>query len=457
MSTGKKTSSTVGDTNANAGLLSHWGILALGVGGCIGSGVISLLGYGIGRTGHSVWLAFAMALLMGFIVCIPVLFVTGSVCLPGGTYSLINAILGKKAAGIYIITFFLNLPGIALYGLAMGQYIQSFFPAVSVRLAAVVIFTLFFFYTLIGVKALDNLQKVTTMLLLAGLATFIIVGNAKADFSLVNPATNPNFLMNGTKGLFSAAFLLMYAVSQSGIMFFSRLARKPKHDIPFAIVGTSLVLTVVYLGMSIASSAVLPLEQTANQPLTYVAKAILPAPVFIFFMITGPLMALATSLSASFTMYAEPIIVAVNDGWFPKKLGAVNKKGAPWVIMLLEYLVCMIPIALGWDLDMIANSVLLVSAITGILQVIALAMVPTKYPEAWANRQWGKKLPTWLFYVTIAAALCVQVALARNSMKSIAPYIVIVTIIVLVISIPYSIKMVNDGKITTRDIVIKDE
>lgn len=103
------------DINSNANLLNKWGILALGVGGCIGSGVISLLGYGIGRTGHSVWLAFAIALLMGFIICIPVLFVTGSVCLPGGTYSLITAILGKKVAGVYIITFFLNLPGIALY------------------------------------------------------------------------------------------------------------------------------------------------------------------------------------------------------------------------------------------------------------------------------------------------------------------------------------------------------
>ena len=104
------------NTNSNAGRLSKWGILALGIGGCIGSGVISLLGYGIGRTGYSVWLAFAIALLRGFIICIPVLFVTGSVCLPGGTYSLITAILGKKAAGVYIITFFLNLPGIALYG-----------------------------------------------------------------------------------------------------------------------------------------------------------------------------------------------------------------------------------------------------------------------------------------------------------------------------------------------------
>ena len=419
------------NTNSNAGRLCKWGILALVIGGCIGSGVISLLGYGIGRTGYSVWLAFAIALLMGFIICIPVLFVTGSVCLPGGTYSLITAILGKKAAGVYIITFFLNLPGIALYGLAMGQYIQSLLPGVSVRLAAVVIFTLFFLYTLIGIKALDKLQKFTTMLLLAGLATFILVGLSKADMRLVNPATNPDFLMNGTKGLFSAAFLLMYAVSQSGIMFFSRLARDPKHDIPFAIVGTSIVLTVVYISMSIASSAVLPIEMTANQPLTYVAKEILPAPIFIFFMISGPLMALATSLSASFMMYAEPIIV--------------------------EYLVVMIPIVLGWDLDMIANSVLLISAITGILQIVALALVPRRYPDAWANRKWGRKLPVWVFYASTVVAICVQCALAYNSISSIKPYIVITTVVVLLVSIPYSIAMVNKGKIATRIIDIKDE
>ena len=295
------------------------------------------------------------------------------------------------------------------------------------------------------------------MLLLAGLATFILVGLSKADMRLVNPATNPDFLMNGTKGLFSAAFLLMYAVSQSGIMFFSRLARDPKHDIPFAIVGTSIVLTVVYISMSIASSAVLPIEMTANQPLTYVAKEILPAPIFIFFMISGPLMALATSLSASFMMYAEPIIVAVNDGWLPKKLGTMSKKGTPWVIMLLEYLVVMIPIVLGWDLDMIANSVLLISAITGILQIVALALVPRRYPDAWANRKWGRKLPVWVFYASTVVAICVQCALAYNSISSIKPYIVITTVVVLLVSIPYSIAMVNKGKIATRIIDIKDE
>ena len=209
--------------------------------------------------------------------------------------------------------------------------------------------------------------------------------------------------------------------------------------------------------MSIASSAVLPIEMTANQPLTYVAKEILPAPVFVFFMISGPLMALSTSLSASFMMYAEPILVAVNDGWLPKKLGMMSRKGTPWVIMLVEYLVVMIPIVLGWDLDMIANSVLLISAITGILQIVALSLVPRKYPEAWANRKWGRKLPTWVFYVSIVIAICVQCALAYNSVSSVKPYIVITTVIVLFISIPYSIVMVNKGKIATRNIDIKDE
>ena len=429
-------------------LLSKWGILALGIGGCIGSGIITLLGYGIGITGHSVWLAFALALLMGFVLCIPVLFVTGTVCLPGGPYPLINAAFGKKVTGVYIITFFLNIPGIALYGVAMGEYIKSFFPGVSVRLSSIVIFTVFLVYSLLGLKAIDKLQKITSGLLLVGLATFIIVGCSKADYTLLNPVTNPDFLANGVSGLISASFLLMYAVSQYGIMYYGRLAKNPRKDIPFAILGTTVALTIVYIGMAVASSAVLPLEMTANQPLTYVAQAILPSPLFLFFMIAGPMMALSTSLSASFVMYAEPIIVAANDGWFPKKLAATNKKGTAWVIILIEYLVVMIPILLNWDIEMIANSSLLIAAVTGVMRTAALIVIPKRYPDAWKNRQWGRKLPDWAFYLSAILAIAIQVALAYNSVKSVELYIVVVTIVVVVLSIPYSIKMVNDQKIT---------
>ena len=444
----KESQSTAG--KAQSVLLSKWGILALGIGGCIGSGIITLLGYGIGITGHSVWLAFALALLMGFVLCLPVLFVTGTVCLPGGPYPLINAAFGKKVTGIYIITFFLNIPGVALYGVAMAEYIRSFFPGISIRFASIVIFTVFLVYSLLGLRAIDKLQKATSALLLVGLATFIIVGCGKADYSLLNPVTNPNFLANGVKGLISAAFLLMYAVSQYGIMYYGRIAKNPRKDIPFAIVGTTIALTIVYIGMAVASSAVLPLEVTANQPLTYVAQAILPSPVFVFFMIAGPMMALSTSLSASFVMYAEPIIVATKDGWFPKVLATTNKKGTAWVIILIEYLMVMIPILLNWDIKMIANSSLLIAAATGIMRTAALIVIPKRYPEAWKNRQWGIKLPDWVFYLSAVLAIAIQAALAYNSVKSVELYIVIVTIVVVGLSIPYSVKMVNDNKITMK-------
>ncbi len=438
----------------NQGLLSKWGILALGIGGCIGSGVISLLGIAIGMTGHSAWLAFLLALIMGSMGCIPIAIVSSSVCLYGGPYSLVTTMLGKKFAGIFVVTFFLNLPSCAMYGLAMAEYMNSLFPGIPVRLTAILILTFFTVYNMLGIQATDKLQKVLSALLLVGLGVFILAGLTKCDFGALSPASNPNFLMNGTKGLASASFLLMSAVSQQGIMYYSRLAKHPKKDVPFALAGTTIVLFIVYVAMAVVSSGVLPIEVVANQPLTYVAQEILPYPLFVFFMIAGPMMALATSLNSGYIYNAEPLVVAVNDGWLSKKVAATNKRGAYWVIYLLMYLAMMIPMALGWDIATIVNVSLLIWAITNILQFAALAVIPSKYPKAWANRLYGRKLPMWAFYLLVIIAVAIQVALVWNSVISVAPYILIITVATIVIAIPYSIRKVNRGEISTLDIEV---
>lgn len=440
----------------NAGLLSKWGILALGIGGCIGSGVISLLGIAIGMTGHSAWLAFLIALVMGSMGCIPIAIVSSSVCLYGGPYSLVTTMLGKKFAGIFVVTFFLNLPSCAMYGLAMAEYMNSLFPSIPVRPTAILLLTFFTVYNMLGVKATDKLQKVLSALLLVGLGTFIAVGLTKCDFAALSPTSNPAFLMNGQKGLMSASFLLMSAVSQQGIMYYSRLAKHPRKDVPFALAGTTLVLFIMYIAMAVVASSVLPIEAVANQPLTYVAQAVLPYPLFVFFMIAGPMMALATSLNSGYIYNAEPIVVAVNDGWLSKKVAATNRRGAYWVIYLLMYLAMMIPMALGWDIAMVVNVSLLIWAITNILQFAALAVIPKKYPEAWANRLYGKKLPMWTFYLLVAIAVAIQFALVWNSIISVPTYILVVTVVTILVAIPYSIRKVDRGEISTLDIEVTE-
>lgn len=53
---------------------------------------------------------------------------------------------------------------------------------------------------------------------------------------------------------------------------FGREAKDGKKDIPWVIVMTVPVIMVLYVGVAIINAGVLPVDQTANQPLTLVAQ-----------------------------------------------------------------------------------------------------------------------------------------------------------------------------------------
>ena len=64
------------------GVLGRPELLALGVGQVIGAGVVSLVGPAIAETGYSVWFVYFIAVLMGLLYSIPIIFLhmTNSFC-----------------------------------------------------------------------------------------------------------------------------------------------------------------------------------------------------------------------------------------------------------------------------------------------------------------------------------------------------------------------------------------
>ncbi|HAS64278.1 MAG TPA: amino acid transporter, partial [Vibrio sp.] len=60
--------------NTTHSVLGKWTLLAMGVGITVGAGLFSLIGAGIGLTGHSLWLAFGIAIVFGIFYNIPMLF-----------------------------------------------------------------------------------------------------------------------------------------------------------------------------------------------------------------------------------------------------------------------------------------------------------------------------------------------------------------------------------------------
>ena len=432
------------------GTLGKWTLFAMGVGLTIGAGVFSLTGFGIGLTGSSVWIAFALAVVLGFFYNIPMVYASGTFVMNGGPYALVSTILGKKYAGMYVVSFFLYFPTLAIYAVALGHYVNSVLPSCPANVAAAIALTVFYLVNIKGLDTLSRFQNAMTVLLLVGVATFILIGFGKLDVPSLLPATNPDFLLDGPNGLFKATCLLSFAsYCQYYLMYFSKHAKNPKKDIPFGMLGTTAVIAVVYVGIAIVASGVLPIEVVADQPLTLVAKEIFSTPMFVFFMIAGPFMALCTTINSVYAGYVQPIYEATLDGWFPKSFGATNKNGSPWKILTVLWLASLLPIVLGWDISTIANTYIMTDLIIGIFMIVSIAKIPKKYPQAWKNREFAKNVPTWVFYLSIAAAGLVQAILIYNSITSIKLYIVIVTAVAFGVGIMYAIKKEKEHGVTS--------
>lgn len=433
-------------------------LLAIGIGCVVGAGVVSLVGQAIGLTGYSAYIAYALAVIMGLIYNLPIIFASGAIKMDGGPYALISTILGKKFAGMYVVSFFLYFPTISIYGVALGKYVNSLLPNVSVKTVAIVVLTVFYIINLRGIDFLAKAQNIMTTLLIVGLATFALMGMNKLNMDHLLNYSSPDFFTNGSKGILNAICVLMFSTTgQYYVVFFTRFAKNPKKDMPFAILGTTIVTFFLYVAVTVVAAGVLPLEVVQNQPLTYVAQEILSKPLFIFFMICAPFMALATTINGCFAAYVEPIFNATKDGWFPEKLGKTNKKGNPWIILTILWLASMLPIILNWDINTIANTYVLVDLTLGVLMITSVSKLPKLYPNAWNKREFGKNISNKTFGIIIIMAYIVQAIIIANSLTSIKLYIVITTILAFGIGIFYSIKKEKDDSIKIPILEINDE
>lgn len=418
-------------------LMSKWTLLAMAVGNAIGAGVVSLVGRAIGMTGYSAFYAYVIALILGFAYNIPYIFATSAVTFVGGGYSLISAMLGKRIGGIYSVVFLLYYPGIALYAVSAGEYIQSLIPGIPSIVSAIVMLTSIYLLNLLGIQRMSRVQNVLSVLLIAGLGSFVLIGIGKCDLAPLTQFSSPQFMPGGFSGLFGAAMLLIYGTfGQYSTMNLSRHVVNPKKNVPFAILGTTLVITVMYLSIMAVASTVLPLEIVANQPLTYAAREIMSDGVYQLFIVFGPIAALITTGNAMVALWTEPTYIATKSGWFPEKFADTNRFGAPWKITTLLYLCSLIPIVLGWDLNTIVNCVLLMN----LLMLASLVQIPKRYPKAWAERTVMKWVPTWVYYLFVAMAVTVQLLIASNSILRVKPYIVVATVIAGVIAVIYANK-----------------
>ena len=82
-------------------VLGFWDLMAIGVGSIIGSGIMSLTGIGIERTGRSIFIAFIIGGFIALLSRSPQIFLNSVARYRGGDYSMVGTFLGPRWTGTY--------------------------------------------------------------------------------------------------------------------------------------------------------------------------------------------------------------------------------------------------------------------------------------------------------------------------------------------------------------------
>ena len=424
-------------------------LVAIAAGQVIGAGVVTYVGPAIAATGISAWLAYGAAVIAGFFSIIPFIFLSSALVLQGGEYSIIDRMLGAKFAGFYIVAYIAQCLGISVMGLSLGTYLNYIIP-VDKRIIALIGLTIFLCMNLLGVSVMAKLQTVLTTILIGALLIFTVFGLTKIgpqtfDFS------SPDFFTDGFKGFSSAVAL--YAFSTYGqymVVNFGKDAENPKKDIPLAIIISSVIILIVYVGIALVQTGILPISETAGKPLTVVAQSILPAPLMMLFIIGGPLMALATTINSFYSARSNPLLRATIDGWFPEFFGRSNKNNAPYILMGMIWLIGVVPILLNMSINKITNNVVLVAYLLRMIIGLATLRLPTLYRKQWEES--FLHMPDPLFYCITLFAILAQFYMVYLSARSMSVFQVGCCVGFVLFCVVYAYIRFRSGKVAIKSV-----
>lgn len=376
-----------------------------GIGNCIGSGIFVSMGTAIGFTGRSVPLALVAACVVVFFAYAYKTLMSGMFVLPGGNYSQSALLQPPLLVGITAISNIFTGLAFAMYGLSVVEYASIIFPEIEPygKFIAIGIITLFFATTFMGGKFMGKFNLVMVGVLIISLLVYICAGLPQVDFSTVSPASDGYFADGATGFIMAVAMMSFACQGATRPIEMTHDAKDPKRSLPKAILIASFVVMIVYVLIAIVTVGVLPVEEVANKNLGVVAERIFPHAVYVIFTLGGACFAIATSLYGAIAGIQHPMLATIDDGWLPAFLGKKTKKGYPWVMMLVLYVIAVVPVFADMGLDSLISLMMIPVMLLNLINNCLMFKLLKKYPEAWKNSFFH--MPKWAFCITIVIAI----------------------------------------------------
>jgi amino acid transporter/nucleotide-binding universal stress UspA family protein len=253
-----------GDDTELAKDLGPLAALTIGVGTMIGAGIFVLPGDAVLRAGSFAAVAFVLGGVIAIFTALSASELGTAMPRSGGAYYYVNHALGPLFGSIAGWANWLGLAfASAFYMVGFGRYISRIFgvggnfgvgpvSVSAVTIAALVGGAFFVLVNYVGAKETGRLQNIIVIVLVGILAVFTLLGTLRAD-----PANLPSSATVG-ETLGTTGFIFVSYLGFVQITSVAEEIKDPGKNLPRAVIGSVVLVTVIYALTLIVMSAAVP-------------------------------------------------------------------------------------------------------------------------------------------------------------------------------------------------------
>ena len=238
-------------------------VIAISIGGMLGSGIFVLPGFAASLTGSSVWLAYLIAALCILPAALSKSELATAMPSSGGTYVYIERAFGPMFGTISGIGLWLSLllkSSFALIGLGAYLAVLINLDDNLTKLVALGFLCFIMFLNVFGIKKVGKVQIVIVSISLICLVSIFLIG-----FPLVNPDYLTPFLSNGSTGLISTVAFVY--ISYAGVTKVAAIAgeiKNPDRNLPLAMILSLLTIASIYVFIAFVLVGNIPIKDLAT-------------------------------------------------------------------------------------------------------------------------------------------------------------------------------------------------
>ena len=180
-----------------------------------------------------------------------------------------------------------------------------------------------------GIKESAEANNIMVVVKIGAIVTFLVVGGM-----LVNPANWHPFAPSGFAGILSGGAIIFFTyIGFDSVSTAAEEARNPQRDIPFGIIASLVVCTVLYIGVALVLLGMMKYPtfggsnaEATNAPVAYALSHLGANRWFQAVIVIGAMMGMISSLLVFQYGQTRIWFAMSRDGLLPKLFSAVHPK-----------------------------------------------------------------------------------------------------------------------------------